>query len=112
MAIHCGVCGIRLSAAYENFGSFQTCDDFKGWCRDPLNGRAVIADTCDYCGSVLRRAVTDVANKMVVKCSSIVGLRQRQLEEHRARQKTVEQEENEFRRAWEAERARRVAGNK
>lgn len=58
MAVHCGVCAVRISSAPENGGSFRTTD-FGGW-----DERSRISDTCEECAWVLALAVGQAAKEI------------------------------------------------
>ena len=113
MTVHCGVCGVQIGSAPDNYGSFPATEDFKGWDCRGINGVADdraprINATCETCYGVLAKAVTQAANKIVTKNQTRVGnLRFDQLRqtEREARQK---EEKLAFEREWAARRRSRL----
>ncbi len=94
MAVHCGVCAVRISSAPDNGGSFPS-DDFGGWYRsNRYPGGSRIDDTCESCAARLRIVVAREAlriRSLKHNAPRVEALR-RETAEREAEQKRYEEE--------------------
>lgn len=99
MAVYCGVCASRISAAWENGGSFRTTSEFKGWSNR-------INDTCESCARILSEAVTKAAMKLVAKNQRAINFLRQEHEDEEARQERLKNERAAFEREWTERKSR------
>jgi len=102
MAVHCGVCGSRLSDASENEGSFQVTGKFLGWYTDTGKIDAQINNSCEDCARILRGVITEAANKIVESHSKTVDALRSDLHAGRELQAKRARDKAQFEREWEA----------
>lgn len=107
MAVHCGVCAVRLYSATENAGSFLATSDFNGWDRKGRPSVMVIQDTCGDCAVRLRKVITKEANKIVKTHQKRVNELFAEVEAERERRVKLEAEKREFEDAWQKQRRSR-----
>ncbi len=109
MAVYCGVCACRLGGASENNGSFPTTAAiFKsGWdCTGGLASTGRIQDTCDDCGTALRRAVGEVAERIAQRNQSANLALYKVIQEQRARETKAQMDRQRFEAEWAARQRR------
>lgn len=107
MAVHCGVCGTRLSDAGENDGSFQIGPGFNGWNVREGETHARIEDTCGSCAKALREAVTKTANEIAAKHRVSIDKLRNEIKAAREHTAKVKKEKADFEREWAARQAGR-----
>ena len=98
---------MRIGSAIENEGGFSVTKGFRGWDVDKEGGPAVIRDTCETCGPLLRAAVTKCAEEIVAKnFTRVAELKVKNQGWLEAEERSLK-EKAEFERAWRAEQARK-----
>ena len=103
--IHCSVCGTRLYEQTDNYGSFPSSPNFKGWNREENARQAAIADTCESCHAKLSDAIVVVANEIVAANRAVVEQRRAEFVAWREQEKEYARARAAFERDW---RARKV----
>lgn len=110
MAVHCGVCAVRLFDATENEGSFQVGSLFtSGWdLKQATSGKPCyrIDDTCEDCAHVLRVAIAERAHRIAEDNQERIMTLRKACEDAREREAKAKADRAAFEASWRANRAK------